>query len=111
MAITIKIGGEQRSLADIHPEWIRHQIDRRRADGESVCVIVRIEIADVDMALATHGCSAGGHPKETFSPREHSIVQCWKRSGLDQPGFTADGLIRFLEYLREGARDMHAAST
>jgi hypothetical protein len=35
---TVRIGDETRSLADANESWINQQINRRRADGQNVCV-------------------------------------------------------------------------
>lgn len=64
---SIKIGNDLQPL-DVSPNWITQQIERRRRDGIAVCVEVRIKEADLDMSLATPGCS----PQR----RRGAVAQC-----------------------------------
>jgi hypothetical protein len=40
--IKIKIGEYERMLVEADEQWINQQINRRRSDGQSICVIVTI---------------------------------------------------------------------
>jgi hypothetical protein len=49
MGVTVQIGNETRDLDDATESWINEQIDRRRRDGSSICITVRIQLPGVDL--------------------------------------------------------------
>jgi len=51
--ITVRIGETEKELGQVDESWINQQINRRRADGITVCVRVFIKKHDVDMVLST----------------------------------------------------------
>ncbi len=51
--IRVRIGETEKDLQNVDESWINQQINRRRADGISVCVRVIIKDRDLDMALST----------------------------------------------------------
>lgn len=58
--IRIRIGEEERDYASADEHWINQQINRRRADGQAVCVRVTVREAGLDMVLSTPTCATGG---------------------------------------------------
>jgi len=51
--IRIRIGETEKNLENVEENWINQQINRRRADGISVCVRVIVKNLDIDMVLST----------------------------------------------------------
>lgn len=97
--IKIQIGTSERDLNDANESWINQQINRRRKDGQSVCVRLRIRTNSLDFTLATSSCGGGGgrRPK----PSEQKIFDLWKKHGLTEADFTGGNLIAFLKQLRK----------
>lgn len=101
MAVTVKIGGsEERLLNDVTESWIIDQINRRRQDRVEVCVVVRIEMAGVNLRLATASCSSAGGGGRPPNNREQEVVNLWNERKLNSADFTAGNVIAFLQQLR-----------
>lgn len=99
--ITVTIGTEQRSLQDVTPDWINQQMQRRHADGQSICVRVLIRQGAIDMALSTAGCPAsGGGGGRPLRPPEIEIFDLWDERKLSGPQFSGGSLVAFLSQLR-----------
>jgi len=99
--IRIRIGEAERELGTIDESWINQQINRRRADGLSVCVRVFIKEGDLDMVLSTPTCEPIGGGNRPSRPDELSVVNLWKQEKLNEPDFTGGNLIAFLKQLRQ----------
>lgn len=98
--ITIRIGVEARSLADVTESWINEQINRRRQDGQNICVEVTINTSGINVRLATPGCGAspgGGRPA---NGNELELIDLWSKRGLSSSEFSGGNLIAFLKQLR-----------
>jgi len=95
---SIKIGNDLQPL-DVSPNWITQQIERRRRDGIAVCVEVHIKEADLDMSLATPGCSRNGIGGRPPNAHEKAIFDLWEKCGLNETGFAAGRVIAFLAQL------------
>jgi hypothetical protein len=100
--ITVRIGGETRTIADASESWITEQLNRRKRDGQSVCVEVLLSGSGVDLRLATPGCgqSSGGGGRQPNS-NEQDIFSLWLERGLGSADFTGGNLIAFLKQLRK----------
>lgn len=97
---TVKIGTDERPLDNATPQWINQQINNRRDDGESVCVIVRLRDPYPELNLATPTCGGGGAGQtKQYSDRESAILALW-REGMGQTGFTGGDLVAFLARLK-----------
>lgn len=96
---TVKIGTDELPLDQVTPQWINQQINNRRDDGESVCVIVRLRDPFPELNLATPSCGGGGRPERQYSDRESAILDMW-REGMGQNGFTGGDLVSFLARLK-----------
>lgn len=97
--ITVKIGTDERSLESAHESWINQQINRRRQDGDSSCVRVRIEENGLNMILSTAGCPAGNGGGRPPNAKEKEVFDLWDRLGLNKPDFTGGRLVAFLKQL------------
>lgn len=98
--IIVSIGEEQRSLQDATPVWINEQIQRRRADGQSICAKISIQQGGINMSLATPNCisTPGGRRRPTQEEKE--LFALWADRGLNDPHFSGGNLVAFLAQLR-----------
>lgn len=103
MAITVKIGDDERLLADTSEHWIADQLNRRGRDGTAVCVVVRIETTGVDVVLATPGCPAGPVGGRQANPREQELFRLWNNRKLNTTEFSVGSLTGFLNEVRKFA--------
>jgi hypothetical protein len=100
MSVTVRIGEETRSLAEATESWINQQINRRRSDGQSVCVEVSISTSGLNLRLATPGCGSGGGGGRPPSANERAVLELWGKRGLDSSGFAGGNLVAFLKQLQ-----------
>ena len=98
--VSIRIGEETRSIADASESWIAQQVNRRRADGQNVCVEVSINTLGLNIRLATPGCMAGVGGGRPPTANERAVFELWAKRGLDSSNFTGGNLIAFLHQLR-----------
>lgn len=98
--INVKIGEAERDLGSADESWINQQINRRRADGLSVCVRVIVKEGDLDMILSTPTCGSSGGGGRPPRPREKSVFSLWNQPGLNEYDFTGGNLIAFLKQLK-----------
>lgn len=98
--IKIRISDEERQLETADAQWINQQINRRRADGQLVCVRVIIHVDGLDMALSTPNCGTGGSGGRPPTVQEKSVFDLWDKRGLNDADFNGGNLIAFLNQLR-----------
>lgn len=96
--IRVQIGGNERDLDDVSPQWVNEQINRRRADGVPVCVKVLVNSSAVNIALATPGCQSEGGGRQP-SQQEKELFDLWEQLHLNTDEFTGGKLIAFLRQL------------
>ncbi len=96
---TVKIGSDERPLGEADAQWINQQINRRRDDGEDVCVIVRINEPGVDVTLATPSCGGGGGGGRKANDQESAVLSLWTDRGMNQTDFNGGSLVAFLSQL------------
>lgn len=100
--IRLKIGTETRDISskfDIDESWINQQINRRCADGMTVCVQVIFDDGDVHLALATPACGGSVGSARSLTKAEWDLVDKWKSRNMDTSEFTGGNLIAFLKQL------------
>lgn len=97
--ITISIGNATRGIETADAHWIIQQIQDRRKDGVSVCVIVRVRQGDLDLTLATIGCSGSGGGRRPLTHGEKGVVDLWMSRGLSEPDFAPGNMVAFLRQL------------
>ncbi|MEZ4221381.1 MAG: hypothetical protein R3B13_10690 [Polyangiaceae bacterium] len=97
---TIRIGGQERNLADVEPSWVAQQIDGRRGDGQPVCVEVRIQRPGCDLRLTTPQCAPRGIGGRAPNCAEQEIIELWKRNHLLLPDYSAGNVIAFTKQVR-----------
>jgi len=99
--ITVRIGTDERDMTrDIDEQWIHQQINRRRHDGELVCVRVSIRETDAQVVLATPSCGGAGGGGRAPNATEREIIELWNKRGLNDSTFTGGSLVAFLKQLR-----------
>lgn len=94
---TIRIGSDERNLPDADSQWITHEIHARRADGQSVCVIVTIVTDELNLRLATPSYDSRGGGGRAPTQREKAIFDLWNQRGLNQPDFTPGDVVAFVK--------------
>jgi len=94
---TIKIGGAERSLEDVSESWVNEQVNQRKMDHQSVCVLVRLQGDGVDMVLSTPSCGSGGGGGRPPNPKEEKIFHLWDERGLNTSGFSGGNVVAFLK--------------
>jgi hypothetical protein len=95
--ISIRIAGVERKLEEATEAWINQEINRRRADGQVVCVQVTIHTSELNMVLSTPTCSGalgGGRPPTL---REKEVFDLWDHRGLNRPDFASGSVVAFLK--------------
>ncbi len=97
--ITVRIAEEERQLDAADEQWINQQINRRRADGQTVCVRVTVHKDDLDVVLSTPNCASGGGGRPP-RPREREVLDLWNQRGLNDINFTGGSLVAFLKQLK-----------
>lgn len=99
MVVSVEINGQRRSWPqEADPEWINQQINKRRADGQTVWVLVTVQDSSFKLSLATPGYpSAGG--RSVLSSEEQAVVDLWRKLGLSESGFTGGNVVAFLKQL------------
>lgn len=97
--IRIRIGEAERELANADEHWITQQINRRRANGQTVCVRVTVHDGELNMELSTPTCETSGRGRPP-RPKEKKVFDLWNKLGLDEADFTGGNLVAFLKQLR-----------
>lgn len=97
--IKVQIGESELELSNTSESWINQQINRRRADGLSVCVRVKIQNSRLNMTLSTPTCPAGYSGGRAPNRYETEIFDLWEKRGLNKDNFTGGNLIAFLKQL------------
>lgn len=98
--IRVRIADEERQLGTADAQWINQQINRRRADGQSVCVRVVIHGGGLDMVLSTPNCGTGGSGGRPPTTQEKRVFDLWDKRGLNNADFNGGNLIAFLHQLK-----------
>lgn len=98
--IKVKIGESERDRSNADAQWINEQINRRRAEGKSVCVRVTIDSSPVNFMLSTPQCgSSGGGGGRPLNADETKILSYWEKLHLNTDGFTGGNLVAFLRQI------------
>lgn len=97
---TITIGNDQRLLLDADPQWITQEIQGRRKDGLSVCLVIRIQDGDLNLSLSTPSGAKGDGGGRAPNARERAVLDLWSDLGLNDADFSPGAVIAFLRKLR-----------
>jgi len=99
--IKVSIDGTEKIDNEIDERWIAQQINKRKDEGKTPCVIVEIRENGIDMILSTPNCShsAGGSRKPTIN--EERILNLWEKNHLKSDSFAGGNLVAFIKQLRE----------
>lgn len=94
--IKVQIGNTEKEPRDVRESWINEQLNRRRREGQSVCVRVTIDKPPLNMVLSTPECS-GSSGGRAPKPQEQRIFELWERLRLNTLDFTGGNLVAFLK--------------
>lgn len=96
----IRIGDEQRNIADADQQWLSEQLRRRRAAGGSTCIQVSLKTSSIDILLSTPECGGGGGGGRAPSTQERLLFDEWAKRGLGGAGYSVGDIISFLQEVR-----------
>jgi hypothetical protein len=97
--VTLRVNGSEVSVED--ESAITQQVNRRRDDGVSVCVQVRIHDGSLNMVLATPQCSGGIGGGRPPNSKEKQVFDLWEKFGLSSASFAGGHVVAFLKQLRK----------
>jgi hypothetical protein len=92
----VHIGDEKRDIDNAPQSWVMEQIPRRRRENDPVCVQVFIRNGPLNMRLITPDCQSGMGIRPP-SEREQQIFDLWEKHRMNQPDFSGENLLRFLQ--------------
>jgi hypothetical protein len=97
--IRVRIGDAERELSSVSESWVNQQINRRKADVQSVCARVIIRQDQLNMTLSTPSCpkGTGGRSPNRY---EKQVFDLWERRDLNKEQFTVGNFITFLKQLK-----------
>ena len=101
MSIRIRIGQDERELAQADEHWIISRIKQEEANQGSVCVRVIIKGDGVDMVVSSGGCSGGGSGGRQANAREQEIFELWNKHGLNGKHLAPGEVNAFLKQIRK----------
>ena len=99
--VTVTIGSDSRPGEEADPQWVTQEINRRRQDGQAVCVQVQIHEDGVAVALSTPSCSGGAGGGRAPNAKEQRILELWAQHRLNTNEFGAGELVAFLRQVRK----------
>jgi hypothetical protein len=99
--VTVSIGQEERAIDEVTLDWIDDQIQRRRANRQSICIKVTVRTAAANLVFATQGCGGSGGGGGSYSAREQDLIEMWKSSKLSDADFAAGNVWAFVRRLRQ----------
>jgi hypothetical protein len=100
MTIRVKIGSIEKDISEVDPNWINEQINRRRAEGITVCVQVSIISDSVNLHLATSECPPFSGVSRVLSTEENGILSLWNKLHLHDKDFSGGNLVAFLKQIK-----------
>ena len=99
--IKIRIANEERQIETADVQWVSQQVNRRREEGQPVCVRVIIHEGGLDMILASSNCgNSAGSGGRLPNNQEKKIFDLWDRQGLNRVDFAGGNLVAFLQQLK-----------
>lgn len=96
----IRIGDEQRSIADADEQWLSEQLRRRKAGGGNTCIQIALKTSSIDILLSTPDCPSGGAGGRAPTAQESMLFEEWAKRGLNGSGFSPGDIISFLQQVR-----------
>ena len=98
--VTVTIGSDSRAGEEADPQWVTQEINRRRQDGQAVCVRVQIQEDGVAVALSTPNCSGGAGGGRPPNAKEQRILDLWAQHRLNTNEFGPGEVVAFVRQLR-----------
>lgn len=96
----VRIGDEQRNLADADQQWLGDQMRRRRAGGGSTCIQVSLKTSSINLLLSTPECGGGTGGGRVPTAQEQLLLDEWAKRGLNGEGYSVGDIISFLQEVR-----------
>ena len=99
MYVALKIGADEKEWSSVTEGWIRDQTERRRRDGQSVCIQLIVRGGPVDVVLGTPGCGSGGGIRPAQGV-EIKILEIWREMHLNTTDFSAGNVYAALKRIQ-----------
>ena len=99
MSVVRLHGSHGYDVAELRAKFpiLDQQVNGRRADGQDVCVRVRIQ-GPVELSLASAGCGGAGGGS-VLTADQQRVVDLWVDRGLAKADFMGGHVIAFLNQL------------
>lgn len=96
----IRIGDDQRNIADADEQWLNEQLRRRKAAGANTCIQIALKTSSIDILLSTPECGGGGGGGRAPTAQEKMLFDEWAKRGLNRGGYSLGDVISFLQQVR-----------
>lgn len=93
---TLSVGTDSRPLDNWNESEIVQAINRRRHDGQVVCVRVHLTEACAAILLSTPHCAGGGGGRAP-NECERRLFDLWNKHHLDRANYAPGDVISFLK--------------
>jgi len=105
--IRVSVGEAERQFSNfqsIDERWITQAIRKRKTDGRSPCVRVKINHGGLNVTLSSGACdSAGGGGGREPKRKEAHVFELWEKRGLNEQRVEPGELVAFLKQVRKQA--------
>lgn len=101
MSIRIRIGQDERELAQADEHWVISRIKQEEANQGSVCVRIFIKGGDIDLVVSSGGCASGGGGGRQPNAKEREIFELWAKHGLNGKHLAPGEVNAFLKQIRK----------
>lgn len=98
--IEIEINGQKYNASEVTPGFLNEQIRRRHSDGMSVCIRIRINKSNVDIALSCGECGGGAGGGRQLTNEEREIFDLWSKFGCNGGQLNPGKLVAFINQIK-----------
>ena len=95
--IRLRIDNRDFDLSDVDSTQINQLVNRRKAAGIRVCVVVTVEESSLNVILSTPICDTPAGARRRATPEEQRLFSLWERHHLNTEDFQGGDLVAFLK--------------
>ncbi|SMO65331.1 hypothetical protein [Gracilimonas mengyeensis] len=100
--ITIRINQATEKGSGIRPRWISEQIQNRRRDNASICVVFEVNCSDVSLILPMGQCHQGNGRERKPNRKEQKLIDNFQKIKDDE--INSGLIISFWQNLKKVCR-------